>query len=243
MPCPVCHDPARAHVISHKGMELFRCASCSTVYMDPMPSYERRAEIYADPYEGATIGYYAKAEKKIKRARRRARMLDRHVREKGAFLDIGCSGGFTTEAMRELGYKCDGLDPDAPGIAYAKKNFPQNTYFHGFLEDVAPKLGTYDAIHCSEVIEHIPDPRGFTRTLAKLLKLGGVANVTTPDITHWRRPRDLTKWDAFTPPAHCLFFTPYSLRILFAAHGLEIFKQRFDWKPGIQVYARKTYAA
>lgn len=240
-PCPLCHAPERSQAIRHDGMDLFKCGNCRSVYMDPMPGNDTQHELYDDPYENATSGYYAKAEKKIKRSRRRAKMLSRYVHVRKRFLDIGASGGFMVEAMRELGYESHGVEPDSPGVEYARKTFPQNQYFNGLLEDVESQLEEYDAIYCSEVIEHVPDPRPFVAAIARHLKLGGVLNVTTPDISHWNKPRDIRQWEHFTPPSHCLYFSPYGLRMLLAANGIEVFRQRFNWKPGIQFYARKVY--
>jgi hypothetical protein len=67
-----------------------------------------------------------------------------------------------------------------------------------------------------------------------------VLNVTTPDVAHWNKPSDITQWNEFCPPSHCTYFTPQGLRGLFAENGLQVFRHRFNWKAGIQFYARKA---
>ena len=104
------------------------------------------------------------------------------------------------------------------------------------------RFEAFDVVYCSEVIEHAPDANRFAASLASLLRPGGVLYLTTPDISHWRRPREMGRWDAYTPPEHCLYFTPVSLARLLDRHGLGVVRRRFAWKPGIKVFARKGTA-
>ena len=240
MNCPVCFSPDRAPAAEHNGLALYACDACRSVYMDPMPAPETLHALYDDPYAGATTGYYAKAEKKLRRARKRARMLDRYVETKDAFLEIGASGGFMTEAMRERGYRCTGVEPDAPGVAYAKEHYPESSFINGFFQDVESQLGQFDAIYCSEVIEHVPAPEPFVAAIGRHLKRGGVVNITTPDVTHWNKPADIKQWNEFNPPSHCLYYSPQGLSTILGRHGMTVFRHRFNWKAGLQVYARKT---
>jgi 2-polyprenyl-3-methyl-5-hydroxy-6-metoxy-1,4-benzoquinol methylase len=177
----------------------------------------------------------------MRRARRRMRYLSRFV-PGGAFLDIGCNGGFMVEAARERGFDAQGLDIDGVSIAYARRHYPKNTFFHGTIESytAVPEALRFDLVYCSEVIEHLPDVQGFTAAVAGLLRPGGVFFVTTPDISHWRRPRDLPAWDAFCPPSHCIYFNPDSLRLLLERHGLRVVRRRLALKPGIKLICRKS---
>lgn len=81
--------------------------------------------------------------------------------------------------------------------------------------------------------------RARESAIAGLLRPGGLFFVTTPDISHWRRPRNLASWDGFNPPAHCIYFNPRSLTELLARHGLAVIEQRPAFKPGIKLLARK----
>lgn len=217
--CPVCDFQSCSDFMTHEGIELFSCANCGTVFMHPLPTAEDVTGLYADSYDGVTSGYFAKVDKKMRRSRRRMRYLSRLVRG-GMFLDIGCSGGFMVEAARERGFDAHGLDIDGVSIAYARRHYPINTFVHGTIEGFAaePEASRFDLVYCSEVIEHIPDVQAFAAAVAGLLRPGGVFFVTTPDISHWRRPRDLLAWDAFCPPSHCIYFNPGSLRLLMERH-------------------------
>lgn len=143
------------------------------------------------------------------------------------------------EAAREHGYEAHGLDVDPVSIRYAEQHYPQNAYHLGAIEGYAAEGHGFDLIYCSEVIEHVPAVRRFVANIVRLLRVGGHAFITTPDISHWRRPRDLTTWDAFCPPSHCLYFSPSSLRRLLEAARLTVVKARFAWKPGIKMLCRR----
>lgn len=244
--CPICasirHDP----FIDFNGCHLRRCADCELVFMDPMPTPETLHGLYDDSYSG-TPQYLAKADKKMRRMRHRAAQMARITGLKKAgrplsFLDIGSSGGFMVEAAREQGFQAAGVEPDRTAVAYARKTFPKNAYFEGLLEEVDLGGRRFDAIYCSEVVEHAPDCHAFIGRIAAALAEGGILYLTTPDISHWRRPRDVTQWDGFRPPGHCLYFNPRNLERLLAAHGLTVIRRSFAWKPGIKLFARKTGA-
>ena len=236
--CPACESAARDFFVEHEGMTLFRCRDCGTVFMDPMPDAAALAALYTDAYDGALSGYFSKVEKKLRRSRARMARLARTV-PGGRFLDVGCNGGFMVEAAREHGFDAHGIELDPISLRYAREHYPRNAYFEGRVEDYAPEA-PFDLIYSSEVIEHVPAVGGFVAAIARLLRPGGYFYVTTPDISHWRRPRRLADWDGFCPPSHCVYFTPASLKALLARHGLETVKTAFPWKPGIKLLARRT---
>jgi SAM-dependent methyltransferase len=236
--CPVCDGAEQVFEMTSNQCDLYRCAGCGTIYVHGMPSNAELAESYDDSYDGATTGYFAKVDKKMRRARGRINALKKRVRPGSRFLDVGCNGGFVVEAVREAGFDAWGLEVDGVSVAYAREHFPDNTYHHGIIEDFYPDQG-FDLIYSSEVIEHVADVRAFMAAVVRLLNPGGVFYVTTPDISHWRRPRDLEEWDGFNPPVHCVYFNPDSMRKLLTDHGLEVVKKLVAFKPGMKFIARK----
>ncbi|UTW51164.1 class I SAM-dependent methyltransferase [bacterium SCSIO 12827] len=236
--CPVCDGAEQVFEMAARGHDLYRCGGCATIYVHGLPSNAEVAAGYDDSYDGATTGYFAKVDKKMRRSRGRIRQLKKLVPTGGRFLDVGCNGGFVVEAAREAGLDAWGLEVDGVSLAYAREHYPKNNYFLGLVEDFQPDQG-FDLIYTSEVIEHVSDVRPFMAAIARLLNPGGVVYVTTPDISHWRRPRDLDTWDGFNPPVHCVYFNPASMRLLLESMGLEIVKKLPAFKPGMKFIARK----
>jgi SAM-dependent methyltransferase len=237
--CPVCGTSGPQFFTTQNGCDLYRCKSCRTIYMFPFIDAGTAEDFYANSYENATTGYFAKIDKKLRRSRARVRRLQRYVRS-GRFLDVGCNGGFVVEAAREAGFDAHGLDIDPVSIAYAKQHYPENSFFLGVVERyVDSNPGKFDLVYSSEVIEHVGNVRSFVHSIAELMAPGGYLYLTTPDISHWRTPRDLTKWDAFGPPSHCTYFNPRSLTGLLKEAGLTVVYRYWAFKPGIKIIARK----
>lgn len=237
------HRTAQQPGLERAEWELFECLACGLVYLDPPPSAGEIAYFYHDPYAGATTSYFAKSKAKLKRSATRLRIMLRHLQDDAAgksFLDIGCNGGFMVEAARLAGFRATGIEPDRNAVSYARQHFPENEFLHGLLEDSRLNGRKFDVIYCSEVIEHAADANRFMAALTAVLQPGGLLYLTTPDISHWRRPSDITRWDAFCPPAHCLYFNPKNLRALLRRHGLEVIHRRWALKPGIKLLARRA---
>jgi SAM-dependent methyltransferase len=236
--CPVCGGDGMPFV-AHNGFELFSCAACGTVYIHPRPT----EAFLRDFYQGQNRYYFDKVAKKLRRARNRLRWLRWFVRG-GRFLDIGCHGGFAVEAAREAGFAACGLDLDADAIDYARRQYPRNTYYNASIGDVArDHAGEFSLIHCAEVIEHVPDGRGFAAAAFTLLRPGGYFYLTTPDISHWRRPKDVLAWNRFVPPEHLTYYNPDSLKLLLRQAGFAIVARKLSLKPQLNLLARKPVTA
>lgn len=72
--------------------------------------------------------------------------------------------------------------------------------------------GTFDAVMSYFVIEHVPDPVAFVRTIASLLRPGGSVLLVMPDVS--ANPGDMTVAD------HLNHFSEASIRFALAAAGL-----------------------
>ena len=237
--CPACGTDGAPSFDRRRGYDLRRCRDCSLVFIDPLPEPATIAALYTNAYDDASSGYFSKPERKLARSRGRIRHLARHVAG-GRFLDVGCNGGFMVEAAREAGFEATGLDLDPVSLDYARRRFPGSTFMHSTVEALQAEAEPFDAVYCSEVIEHVPAVDRFVAALAGLMRPGAVLYLTTPDFGHWRRPRDLDRWDAFCPPDHCLYFDRESLGRLLERHGLGVFRRRPALKPGIKLLARKV---
>ncbi|HMT10608.1 MAG TPA: methyltransferase domain-containing protein [Ignavibacteria bacterium] len=100
----------------------------------------------------------------------------------GRILDIGCGNGNISIALGSLGYNVTGIDMDAATIENAKKNNKfKNVEFKVLnANDITP--GTkFDAVVCSEVLEHLSNPELLVEQIGKLLKKDGIFLATVPN--------------------------------------------------------------
>lgn len=124
-------------------------------------------------------------------------------------LDAGCGEGFSTRdlARRLPATRFTGLDASAGAIAYAAAHHGASaTFVTGSVYDLPYADGAFDAVVCSEVLEHLDAP---DRALEEVLRVGArVALVTVPREPLFRRLNDAGQALVGAPdPGHVNFWT------------------------------------
>lgn len=233
IPCPVCDGQDFTHLFDKGGEPFVRCAGCGLVLINPRPPYAAIRAGYDSAY---SAGYTRKAQSKVIRARKR---VARVGRAGGRWLDVGCSAGFVVKAATEAGFEAWGVDIEAGGIAYGENELGLSRLACGTLEEQHYPDGHFDVISAYDVIEHVPDLNRFVAELERLLAPGGVIDIGTPDLGHWRVPRALSDWQELKPSEHLYYFDRATLARLLARHGLRITRKRFALKPGLKVLVER----
>ncbi|WP_306133401.1 bifunctional 2-polyprenyl-6-hydroxyphenol methylase/3-demethylubiquinol 3-O-methyltransferase UbiG [Roseivivax marinus] len=109
----------------------------------------------------------------------RFRFFDRHVDWQGKrVLDLGCAGGFMAEALARRGATVTGRDPAEDAIRAAREHAAQEglsiAYDVGVGEDMPYADGSFDAVVCVDVLEHVRDLDQTLSECARVLAPGGV---------------------------------------------------------------------
>ena len=128
-------------------------------------------------------------------------------------LDVGCSAGHFLHNVKPLAGEVVGVDYDREAAEYAGRRLGCTTY-GGELVDAPIERGSFDLVCAIQVMEHVPDPIEFARTLAAFLAPGGVAYVEVPNL---RDPLlsvyDVPAYGSFYyHRAHLFYMTGRSLR-------------------------------
>jgi 2-polyprenyl-3-methyl-5-hydroxy-6-metoxy-1,4-benzoquinol methylase len=98
-------------------------------------------------------------------------------------LDVGCGNGATLGTLRGRELELRGIDSSESGIRIAKSAYPDVCFRVG---DVSGDLGSvyppnyFDFVICTEVVEHVYNPRGLIRNCFSLLKPAGQLLISTP---------------------------------------------------------------
>lgn len=97
-------------------------------------------------------------------------------------LDLGCGDGALTYLLWKEGYKSEGIDTSSLGISLAiEQHKKYNTSCLFRCCETSPIAdGEYDAVICSDVIEHVENPEKLIQETLRILKSGGVAVFSTP---------------------------------------------------------------
>ena len=88
--CRVCDSRSCNDFLTHEGIGLLSCADCGTVFMHPLPTVGEVTGIYDDSYDGASTGYFAPVEKKMRRSRRRTASTSIRAVSGGSWSATGC---------------------------------------------------------------------------------------------------------------------------------------------------------
>jgi 2-polyprenyl-6-hydroxyphenyl methylase/3-demethylubiquinone-9 3-methyltransferase len=99
-------------------------------------------------------------------------------------LDVGCGGGLLSEALAKEGAQVTAIDlaPELVKVArlHQLESGVEVDYRVQSVEDLAAERpGSFDAITCMEMLEHVPDPAAIVRACATLLKPGGQLFLST----------------------------------------------------------------
>ncbi|MCX6799364.1 MAG: class I SAM-dependent methyltransferase [Candidatus Diapherotrites archaeon] len=159
-------------------------------------------------------------------ARRRAREALRFIRGSGLrVLNAGCGPGFDSEEFKKAGHYVVGIDFDKKMVDFAKKKGFQQ---EGKVADLNQKLpfraGEFDAVFCSEVVEHLPVISVFLQECRRVLRKGGLLLLTTDNPTYLKhRVRFLFgKADFLVHQCHVHLYTPAKMQELLEKNGFIV---------------------
>jgi SAM-dependent methyltransferase len=95
----------------------------------------------------------------------------------------------------------------------------------------------FDALVCGDVLEHLRDPWDALAFLATLLRPGGTAAISVPNVAHWTGRRALLRGrfpyaeHGLFDRTHLRFFTRAGARELARDAGLRVREERFAPAP------------
>src|ERR1700730_10225498 len=98
-------------------------------------------------------------------------------------LDVGCGNGVISRSLGAEGFNVYGIDISEKTIEKARSlNLYPNVKFDVIsAEQLVARGERYDAVICSEVLEHLEDPRRLLGLLYQSIKPGGKLIVTVPN--------------------------------------------------------------
>jgi len=148
-----------------------------------------------------------------------AQLTDMH---KGKLLEIGCGSGEMLRRFSDWGWETEGIDFDENAVKNSRsKNLKVS---QGDLTSQNYDIDSFDAIYCSHVLEHVPDPMGFLKECFRVLKPGGRLVIFTPNAESWGHSKFKSDWRGLEPPRHLHIFTNKSFELLAKESGFTKYR-------------------
>jgi SAM-dependent methyltransferase len=123
-----------------------------------------------------------------------SRELTNSIGTKGRVLDVGCGNGVISRHLGKAGFNVLGIDVSEKTIelANARTQLPNVRFLKMSAEELVASGEKYDAVICSEVLEHLHDPGSLLGVLYQSLAENGKLIVTVPN-GHGPRETFVTK--------------------------------------------------
>lgn len=151
--------------------------------------------------------------------------------ESGRLLEIGCGSGDFLIAMKEKGWRVEGMDVDAAAAEVARQRSGV-TVRVGSLGELGYPEASFDAITMCHVIEHVHDPVELLTECARLLAPGGRLVLVTPNWRSLGHRLFGARWPGIDAPRHLQIFTAESITDAIQRAGMIVEDLRLTIRGG-----------
>lgn len=149
-------------------------------------------------------------------------------------LDLGCGGGFLSNALAEAGHEVTGLDAstDALRVAALHDRSGSVRYQRGDALELPYGPGSFDAVCAMDFLEHVEEPERVIAEVARVLEPAGLFFFHTfnRNWLSWLVVIKGVEWFVRNTPRDLhvlrLFLKPNEVRAACAQHGLELLQLR-----------------
>ncbi len=201
---------------------VVRCRRCGLMFMNPRMTSEEYKHYYSSQYFEDEFDYGDIVQgERIPKFSRRLQQMAKWKPGRGKLLDVGTATGEFLDQARRDGWQVFGTEVSEYAAGVAKNKFQLDLYV-GQVEHSSYAEKSFDIIHMSHVLEHVPDPRATLKALYRLLKDDGLLIIEVPFELHNSFVWMAQHTGRFRPPQHAsmhhtYFYTPQSLKKLMVA--------------------------
>lgn len=196
---------------------LLRCSACSHVWLADPPS-PSELSYYYDPAYHQAVGNSGAHDPK--RWGRQLAVISRY-KTAGSILDIGCSSGGFLAFLKGRGWTLAGIEA-SEATAEKARLATGGRIFAGDVVNADFAENSFDVVTCSDVLEHLYDPRAVFNLVQKWLKPGGAFYLFVPNIRSWEARAFGSSWIGLDLPRHLHHYSVDSLRTLGDFAGLSL---------------------
>ena len=159
----------------HRSLQ--RCNTCGFLFVLPRPSSDELARMYSEDYFEADVSNALAYRSPV--FEECLDRLDVHRPYRGRLLDIGCGTGEFLEAATRRGWEVCGVELSARAARLARKKGLDVRCCT--LSSAPYASGSFDAVTCLDVLEHVADPLQDLQRARELLAPGGLLVMRVPN--------------------------------------------------------------
>ncbi|MBI2353863.1 MAG: class I SAM-dependent methyltransferase [Deltaproteobacteria bacterium] len=216
------------------GFDIIECRTCGFRHITPIPTPEELEKVYREDYYSTEKPLYLERHREdlewwnLVYGERYDLFEQLLPSVRRRIVDVGSGPGFFLLQGKERGWDALGIEPSSQSAAHSRELGLE--IVEEFLDDtLVTQLGTFDVVHLSQVLEHIPHPHDMVKRAHGLLAPGGLLCVIVPNdyspFQHALRTAcGFQPWWV-APPHHINFFDFASLKQLLERCGFEVLHQ------------------
>jgi len=245
------YDDLTKHVFENKSYSIFKCTFCNCEFLNPQPTKGEILKIYEEIYEQKKR---SKVKARSIISRYLVKKRNESVKQKGisidklffwpliytflevilmckdltrnsskSVLDVGCGDGSLLLLLKDVfGYKdLMGIDFSKGAIEICRKKGLKAT-----ISDPSTIKEKFDLITLIHVLEHIPNPSIFVKTLSKLLKKDGTIIISLPNANSLGKVLFNQGWSGYNIPKHYVNYSKKGVINLFINEGMNLARYR-----------------
>lgn len=228
MICPLCQS-ADTNIISREVRgsvlcDVVRCSSCELIFLpEEIKNHARLQAFYEDDYQyqpsidNIIDSKHSPYQKKVE-------MLMPYLKESSArLLEIGTGPGHFIRAVRPYVKHIAGLELNRSQASYCRDAYGVDVQSVSVDEFRCENL--FDVVCCFQVIEHVPNPVEFLKTILKFVRPGGILAVDVPNSNEpLLSMYKLEGYEKFYfRKTHLFNYNPKNLGLLFEKAGIKNF--------------------
>jgi 2-polyprenyl-3-methyl-5-hydroxy-6-metoxy-1,4-benzoquinol methylase len=223
--CDLCGSKAFHPVWDCENYRFVVCEGCGVHYQNPQPVQDELLLRYGDQY----FAY----ERENEAAFLHLMLLGlqdvgfedlvgtKNLKESSkTFLDVGCATGLLLDHQRSRGWAVKGVEVCRPSAEYGRTSRGLDIWT-GTLEEARFPSESFDVVHFSHLIEHLNSPLNFLREVARILRPGGWAIVTTPNTDGWQARWFKASWRSAIAD-HLYLFSKKNLKQALTKTGFHV---------------------
>jgi 2-polyprenyl-3-methyl-5-hydroxy-6-metoxy-1,4-benzoquinol methylase len=221
--CPVCEKQSAALYVQKNKCNFYRCKKCCLLFVSPLPSEAEK--IYSENYFSGTKGSLGYADYEGDREvmagvfETYLGKIENYFPKKGKLLDVGAATGHFVRLAGARGWEASGIEISHYAADLGRKKGLQ--IVTGNFEAYDAPKNYFDVVTFWDVLEHFKKPDIAIRQAQKILKIGGILAINTPDSKSILAKFFSRHWHAIIPPNHLHIFNQKNLKQLLAKNNFE----------------------